>query len=204
MDLCRIVLFRFQNCEYICRIVEFLVMFLSGAMCLGGAMGDHVNGMKKKRRSAYSSDEEEVGRNGPFISEGRYREMLGDHVLKYKRRSNNNASQSPGPTRTSTSVIRSNVTHKDQKLQNDRGVHRLESSSEFFNGGNSQRSRRYHKADSRLHYGSARCASSFILTFVEELSDRCTILANLIAFKFILYYSIKGVLCFFYIMYHSF
>ncbi|KAK6127392.1 hypothetical protein DH2020_038874 [Rehmannia glutinosa] len=125
---------------------------------------EHVNGImseralkKKKRRSGGSSDEEETGSYSPYISEDRYRAMLGDHIQKYKRRLNY-SSQSPASARAGTTVMKNNVGLKDQKITNDSrgGLHKLESTSDFLNGSNSQKLGNYPEADFGLQYGAAR------------------------------------------------
>ncbi|PIN02504.1 SNF2 family DNA-dependent ATPase [Handroanthus impetiginosus] len=129
----------------------------------GGAIGEHVNGimsgrgLKKKRRGAYSSEEEETGSYSPYISEERYRAMLGDHIQKYKRRVNY-SSQSPASTRTGAPAMRSSVILKDQKQTNDNrgGLHKFESTSDFLNGSNSQKVGNYQESDFGLQYGAAR------------------------------------------------
>ncbi|KAL8459957.1 hypothetical protein ACS0TY_031745 [Phlomoides rotata] len=129
----------------------------------GGATREHMNGImtergsKKKRRSAYSSDEEETGSYNPYISEERYRAMLGDHIQKYKRRLNY-ASQSPSSTRTGTMAMKNSVGLKDQKLMNDSrgGLQKFESTSDFLNSNNSQRIGTYPESDFGLQYGAAR------------------------------------------------
>ncbi|KAK6127289.1 hypothetical protein DH2020_038952 [Rehmannia glutinosa] len=129
-----------------------------------GSRGEHVNGImseralkKKKRRSGGSSDEEETGSYSPYISEERYRAMLGDHIQKYKRRLNY-SSQSPASARAGTMVMKNNVGLKDHKLTNDSrgGLHKLESTSDFLNGSNSQKLGNYPEADFGLQYGAAR------------------------------------------------
>ncbi|KAH6794585.1 DNA helicase INO80-like protein [Perilla frutescens var. hirtella] len=129
----------------------------------GGALGERINGImsergsKKKRRSAYNSDEEETGSYNPHISEERYRAMLGDHIQKYKRRINY-ASQNPAPTRTGTMTVKSNAGLKDHKLMNDNrgGFHKFESTSDFLNGSSSQKLGNYPESDFGLQYGASR------------------------------------------------
>ncbi|KAL3819763.1 hypothetical protein ACJIZ3_005668 [Penstemon smallii] len=129
----------------------------------GIAMGERNNGItsergaKKKRRSAYSSEEEEASNYSPHISEQRYRAMLGDHIKKYKRRSNNSY-QSPTVTRTAAPVNKSNVGLKDQRPANDRGgMHRLESPSDFLGSGSSQKlGNNYPESGFGLQYGANR------------------------------------------------
>jgi DNA helicase INO80 len=80
-------------------------------------------GKKKKRRTAYSSEEEEKpeGSNGRYISEERYRTMLGDHIQKYKRRFNN-SSPVPSSVQNSVPVGKGGSGSKDHRKQ--RNEHR--------------------------------------------------------------------------------
>ncbi|XP_051149034.1 chromatin-remodeling ATPase INO80 [Andrographis paniculata] len=126
----------------------------------GGAIGEHMNGKmaerrskkKKQRLNTYSSDEEEAGTYSPYISEERYRAMLGDHIQKYKRRQNYSSQQNPVTTRIGTTGTK----NKDNKLANDnRGLHKFEATSDFFNGSNSLKTN-YQEPDSGLPYGSSR------------------------------------------------
>ncbi|GER57189.1 DNA helicase INO80 [Striga asiatica] len=112
---------------------------------------------KKKRRSTYSSDEEETGSYSPFISEEHYRAMLGDHIQKYKRRTNY-SSQSPATTRTGTTGMKNSVNLKDQNLVNNNrgGLQKLESTSDFPSSGNSKKLGNYPETDFGLHYAAAR------------------------------------------------
>ncbi|KAL6534641.1 putative DNA helicase ino80 [Orobanche gracilis] len=130
----------------------------------GGARGEYVNGImserssKKKRRGAHSSDEEETGSYNPFISEERYRAMLGDHIQKYKRRKNY-SSQSPASTRTGSTGMKNSMGPKDQKLTSDTrgGLHKLDSTLDFINSSNSsQKLGNYPEAGFGLQYAAAR------------------------------------------------
>ncbi|XP_073287400.1 chromatin-remodeling ATPase INO80-like isoform X2 [Primulina huaijiensis] len=111
---------------------------------------------KKKRRSVYGSEEEEAGNYNPYISEERYRTMLGDHIQKYRRRVNN-SSQSPAPAKTGTQVMKSGLGLKDQKISGDNreGSHKVEPASDFLNIG-SQKLGNYLESDNGLQYGAAR------------------------------------------------
>lgn len=120
-------------------------------------MNGIMSGSKKKRRSAYSSDEEETGSYNSYISEERYRAMLGDHIQKYKRR-HNYASPNPPPTRTGTMGMKSNAGLRDQKLMNDTkgGFHKFESTPDFLNSSSSQKLGNYPESDFGLQYGASR------------------------------------------------
>ncbi|XP_042001321.1 chromatin-remodeling ATPase INO80-like isoform X1 [Salvia splendens] len=128
----------------------------------GGALGDmngamSERGSKMKRRSANSSDEEGTGSYSSYISEERYRAMLGDHIQKYKRRLNY-APQNPAQTRTGTMAIKSNVALKDQKPMNDKrgGFPKFESTSDFLNSSSSQKLGNYPESDFGQRYGASR------------------------------------------------
>ncbi|XP_075508826.1 LOW QUALITY PROTEIN: chromatin-remodeling ATPase INO80 [Primulina tabacum] len=129
----------------------------------GEAIGGHTNGImsdrrsrKKKRRSAYGSEEEEAGNYNPYISEERYRTMLGDHIQKYRRRVNN-SSQSPAPAKTGTQVMKSGLGLKDQKITGDNreGSHKVEPASDFLSIG-SEKFGNYLESDNGLQYGAGR------------------------------------------------
>lgn len=129
----------------------------------GGMIGEHMNGKmaergskkKKKRQSVYSSDDDEAGTHSPYISEERYRAMLGDHIQKYKRRQNY-SSQSHATARIGTTGMKNGIGLKDQKHGNDtRGLHKFESASDFFNSSNSQRTN-YQESEFGLSYGPVR------------------------------------------------
>nr|XP_004236584.1 chromatin-remodeling ATPase INO80 [Solanum lycopersicum] len=108
----------------------------------GGTAGNQINGtmsgreLKKKRRTSYSSDEDgdRDRAHTTYISEEKYRTMLGEHVQKYKRRLGN-SSASPAAIRNGVPVMRGGGGSRDQKSANDHrgGAVRLASTSEFFN-----------------------------------------------------------------------
>ncbi|KAJ9565383.1 hypothetical protein OSB04_001349 [Centaurea solstitialis] len=81
---------------------------------------------KRKRRNVYSSDEDQDGGYSTYISEERYRAMLGDHVHKYKRRPHNNNLTNPAPIGNGMSDIKNNLGLKDRK-----GAHKIETASNF-------------------------------------------------------------------------
>lgn len=102
----------------------------------GGAMGKQSNGMmsqrEKKRRTAYSSDEEDNGSHSNYISEEQYRAMLGEHIQKYKRRLKNPATSS-ALHQAGMPNNKGALGSKDQKSANEqyRKMHRIESTSDF-------------------------------------------------------------------------
>ncbi|KAM7505400.1 hypothetical protein LguiB_004304 [Lonicera macranthoides] len=96
----------------------------------GGAMLKRSNGImpqrdlslvkNKKKRNVYSSDEDENGEgsHSKYISEERYRTMLGEHIQKYKRRINN-SSPSPALARSSMPITKGGLGSKDRKPRNE-------------------------------------------------------------------------------------
>ena len=127
-------------------------------------MGEHSNGvmsrreLKKKRRSGYSSDDED-GSYSNHISEEQYRTMLGEHIQKYKRRLKN-TSPSPASMRTAVPVVKSSLGLNNQKLPNHQlgGLHRFESTSDFLNVNHSQKFGNFHGSDFTPKYGADRFA----------------------------------------------
>ncbi|CAN4089861.1 unnamed protein product [Withania somnifera] len=130
----------------------------------GGATGNQSNGimsgreLKKKRRTSYSSDEDgdRDRAYSTYISEEKYRTMLGEHIQKYKRRLGN-SSASPAATRNGVPMMRSGGGSRDQKSTNDHrgGMLRLGSASDFFS--NSTQGFGYHfQSDFAGPYGGNR------------------------------------------------
>ncbi|CAL5207665.1 unnamed protein product [Lathyrus oleraceus] len=92
----------------------------------GGEISNHTNGnvhsmdvnlLKKRVWSQNSEDEDKGGFYGTYMTEERYRSMLGDHVQKYKRMSKD-ASSSPAQNCTVVPLVKSNNGFKTQKLGN--------------------------------------------------------------------------------------
>uniref|UniRef100_A0A5B7AP69 Chromatin-remodeling ATPase INO80 n=1 Tax=Davidia involucrata TaxID=16924 RepID=A0A5B7AP69_DAVIN len=138
----------------------------------GGTMADCSNGImskrelnlvKKKRRNAYSSDEDEDGSYSTRISEEHYRAMLGEHIQKYKRRLNNSSS-SPASTRIGMPVQKSSLGSKVRKLGNEHsgGLHEIESTSDFLNDITPQKLGNYHEADVALEYDRSNYGSAYL------------------------------------------
>ncbi|RVX09718.1 DNA helicase INO80 [Vitis vinifera] len=132
----------------------------------GGTMGDYHNGImserelslvSKKRRSQNSEDEEEDGNYSTFISEERYRSMLGEHIQKYKRRFKD-PSPSPAPARMGVSVPKSTLGSKTRKLGNEHrgGLHEVETPSEWLADVGPQKMVGFHDADFAPEYGTSR------------------------------------------------
>ncbi|GAA0175321.1 hypothetical protein LIER_28512 [Lithospermum erythrorhizon] len=123
----------------------------------GGQVASHSNGimseraLKKRRRSAYNSDEEES-----YISEEKYRAMLGEHLQTYKRRAAN-PSKSPSPPHVMPVNISSSGL-KDHNFFNDHrgGLHKLSSSSGFLNGSSSMKLDNQHESRFRPQHGDER------------------------------------------------
>lgn len=76
-----------------------------------------VNLLKKRVWSQNSEDEDKGGFYGTYMTEERYRSMLGDHVQKYKRMSKD-ASSSPAQNCTVVPLVKSNNGFRTQKLGN--------------------------------------------------------------------------------------
>ncbi|XVF56192.1 hypothetical protein PTKIN_Ptkin06aG0098600 [Pterospermum kingtungense] len=105
--------------------------------------------VKRKRRGAFNSDEEEEDYQGTHITEERYRSMLGEHLQMYKRRFKD-ASVSPAPPRMGIPTPKSNLGgSKVRKLGNEQraGLYDMEITSEWMNDINPQRLANYHEAD---------------------------------------------------------
>ncbi|KAL1821631.1 hypothetical protein DCAR_0418060 [Daucus carota subsp. sativus] len=120
----------------------------------GGAMTERTNGKasaNKKRRSAYSSDED--GNYGTYISEEQYRTMLGEHVQRYKRR-RNNSSPNPGPTRTVMPVLKGSLGPKERKSGNESrvGSRKMESNSEYLADMINQKPGKYNEREFASEY----------------------------------------------------
>lgn len=124
----------------------------------GGTMANHGNGdmserelslVKRKRKGAFNSDQEDGDYQGARITEERYRSMLGEHIQKYKRRFKD-TSMSPAPPRMSIPTPKSNLgSSKIRKLGNDQraGFYDMDTASEWMNDVSPQRLANYHEAD---------------------------------------------------------
>ncbi|XP_022748348.1 DNA helicase INO80 isoform X1 [Durio zibethinus] len=124
----------------------------------GGTMANHGNGtmserelssVKRKRRGAFNSDEEDEDYQGARITEERYRSMLGEHIQKYKRRFKD-TSVSPAPPRLGIPTPKSNLaSSKIRKLGNEQraGFYDMETASEWMNDVSPQMLANYHEAD---------------------------------------------------------
>lgn len=128
---------------------------------IGGAMTERTNGKasaNKKRRSAYSSDED--GNYGTYISEEQYRTMLGEHVQRYKRR-RNNSSPNPGPTRTVMPVLKGSLGPKERKSGNESrvGSRKMESNSEYLADMINQKPGKYNEREFASEYKINRLVS---------------------------------------------
>ncbi|KAD6119634.1 hypothetical protein E3N88_10905 [Mikania micrantha] len=97
----------------------------------GSGQAEQSNGMmseKKRKRSACSSDEDLDGGYRTYVSEARYRAMLGEHVNKYKKKHTNSSNNLSTPASTHNGVpeMKSSLGSKDHK----RG-HKIETASNF-------------------------------------------------------------------------
>lgn len=125
-------------------------------------MTERTNGkasVNKKRRSAYSSDED--GSYSTYISEEQYRTMLGEHVQRYKRR-RDNPSPNPGPTRTVMPVLKGSLGPKERKSGSEPrlGSRKMESSSEYLTDMIHQKPRKYNEREFASEYKINRLVSS--------------------------------------------
>ncbi|XP_031102452.1 chromatin-remodeling ATPase INO80 [Ipomoea triloba] len=119
-----------------------------------GAIGERSNGMlsgrelKKKRRTAYSSEEDENRNYSTYISEEKYRAMLGEHIHKYKRR----LGTSPANIASTRNVMpsaKNSLGLKDPELKSDQrgGLLKHDSASDFLSKNNSQKQGNYLQSD---------------------------------------------------------
>ncbi|XP_022153944.1 DNA helicase INO80 [Momordica charantia] len=124
----------------------------------GRTISKHSNGtmtkrelsLARKRRWSLNSDEEDEGVDdyyGTHVSEERYRQMLGEHIKKYKRRSKD--SSSPMPTRMGNSVPKGNSSLKARKLGSEQqgGFLEVETANEWLNDVNPHRPGSHRDAD---------------------------------------------------------
>lgn len=132
-----------------------LVLFLL-VVYTGGAIANHGNGLiserelsSVKRRWSQNGDyKDEDIYYGTHITEERYRTMLGEHILKYKRRFKD-SSMSPAPSRMGITVPKTNLGMKARKLGNEHrgGFFEPEIASEWHNDVNPQKPGSYRDAD---------------------------------------------------------
>lgn len=127
--------------------------------CISGrTIAKHSNGtmtkrelsLARKRRWSLNSDEEDEGVDdyyGTHVSEERYRQMLGEHIKKYKRRSKD--SSSPMPTRMGNSVPKGNSSLKARKSGSEQqgGFLEVETANEWLNDVNPHRPGSHRDAD---------------------------------------------------------
>ncbi|XP_015898080.1 chromatin-remodeling ATPase INO80 isoform X1 [Ziziphus jujuba] len=122
----------------------------------GGAIANHGNGLiserelsSVKRKWSQNSDyKDEDIYYGTHITEEKYRTMLGEHILKYKRRFKD-SSTSPAPSRMGIPVPKSNLGMKSRKLGNEHrgGLFEPETGSEWHNDVNPQKPGSYRESD---------------------------------------------------------
>ncbi|XP_020226149.1 chromatin-remodeling ATPase INO80 [Cajanus cajan] len=133
-----------------------------------GGRANHNNGnmyaregnLSRKRAWSQNSDtdDEDKGRYyGTYMTEERYRSMLGDHVQKYKRR-RKEALSNPAHNRIAVPLVKSNNGLKVRKPVNDyKGTsHAAESASEWLHDSNNQKQGNQSHADFKQQYGTDR------------------------------------------------
>ena len=122
--------------------------------------GREVNLLKKRAWSQISDDEEKSGFYGTYMTEERYRSMLGEHVQKYKRRFKDTLSSSPAQNWVAVPPVKSDTGLKARKSGNERrgGLHAAETTSEWLYDSSSQKPGNYRNGDFMQQYGSDRFA----------------------------------------------
>ncbi|KAM1255650.1 hypothetical protein ACFX1Q_029898 [Malus domestica] len=123
-----------------------------------GMMSDReLSSVKKRRRSQISDCEDDDSYYGTRITEERYRSMLGEHIQKYKRRFKDSSS-SPAPIQMGIPVPKGNKGLKSRKLGNEQQgrLYEMETSSEWLNDSNPQKSVNHHDADLAPECGTDR------------------------------------------------
>uniref|UniRef100_A0A2P2MVM8 Chromatin-remodeling ATPase INO80 n=1 Tax=Rhizophora mucronata TaxID=61149 RepID=A0A2P2MVM8_RHIMU len=103
----------------------------------------------KRKRQFNNSEEEEAGYYRTHMTEERYRSMLGEHILKYKRR-HKDTSSSPAPPSLRTGMPTLKTTFgssKTRKLGNEQrgGLYDVEATSEWLNDSTSQKRGEIHE-----------------------------------------------------------
>ncbi|KAE9590148.1 putative DNA helicase chromatin remodeling SNF2 family [Lupinus albus] len=132
----------------------------------GGAIANHSNGSvhgmdvslsKKRVWSQNSDDEEKNDFDGTYVTEERYRSMLGEHVQKYKRRFMDTSS-SPAQNRIAVPVVKSSTSFQGQKMGNDHrgGLHAAKTTSKWLYDSNSQKQGNHRGADFMPRCGTDR------------------------------------------------
>lgn len=129
--------------------------------------GRDANLLKKSKWSRKSDNEEKSGFYGTHMMEERYRSMLGEHIKKYKRRAKDTSTSHAGPNQVAVPLVKSNTGLKTHKPGNERrgGLHAAETTSEWMNDSNAQKTGNYRDADLIQQYGTDRFVFSalFIL-----------------------------------------
>ncbi|KAK9065708.1 hypothetical protein SSX86_015109 [Deinandra increscens subsp. villosa] len=121
-----------------------------------GGEAAQTNGMmseKKRKRGVYGSDEDQDGGYCTYISEERYRAMLGEHVNKYKKRHNNSSNNlsTPVSTYNGVSEMRSSLGSKDRKR-----AKKIETGSNFLSGSITQKQQGNYEIDISPHFNMNR------------------------------------------------
>lgn len=134
-------------------------MCTDGGCVSGRTIAKHGNGtmtkrelsLVRKRRQSLNSEEEDDGVDdyyGTHVTEERYRQMLGEHIKKYKRRSKD--SSSPMPTRMGNSVAKGNSSSRARRSGSEQqhgGFLEVETANDWLNDYNHHRPGSHHEAD---------------------------------------------------------
>uniref|UniRef100_A0A7N0TWC5 Chromatin-remodeling ATPase INO80 n=1 Tax=Kalanchoe fedtschenkoi TaxID=63787 RepID=A0A7N0TWC5_KALFE len=116
-----------------------------------GIMLDRESTMPKKRRyfqvDHTNTDDEECNNHRAHISEDWYRKILGEHVVKYQRRSKDTTPSPASTTRFSIQTLTNNVGSRTRKV---------DTVSEWLNGTGQQKSTSFNVPDFAPDYGSTR------------------------------------------------
>ncbi|KAJ7972181.1 DNA helicase INO80 [Quillaja saponaria] len=132
----------------------------------GGAIANQSNGTmeerklslsKKRRWSENSEDEDKSTYYRTYITEERYRSMLGEHIQKYKRRFKDDSS-GLSQNRASTPVPKSSLGFQTRKSGNELwgGLHAVETTLEWLNDTNPHKPGNHRDADCTSQYGTDR------------------------------------------------
>ena len=154
-DMCAL-----QTCPKLKIIVKdicFEGMGTDGECISGRTIAKHGNGtmtkrelsLARKRRQSLNSEEDNDSVDdyyGTHITEERYRQMLGEHIKKYKRRSKD--SSSPMPTRIGNSVPKGNSSSRARRSGSEQqgGFLEVETANDCLNDYNPHRPGSHHEA----------------------------------------------------------
>ncbi|XP_019455806.1 PREDICTED: DNA helicase INO80-like isoform X1 [Lupinus angustifolius] len=159
----------------------------------GRTIADQSNGdmhgreviLLKKRRWSQNSDD------GTHMTEERYRSMLGEHVLQYRRRVKDTSS-SPAQNQIAVPLLKSSAGLKARKSGSERreGLHATETSSEWMNDSNSKKVGNHRDADfvqryhtDRINYEPATLDIGDGITYkIPPIYDKLAAMLNLPTF----------------------